>query len=238
MQFISPPIDQSCSEVILDEEESFHIIKVLRFKKGDKIKIFDGYSKYTAKIKDIIDGKVIVDNIEKLPSLKKKYVINLYLPFIEKKEFESIIKQGTELGVDNFIPIVTKYTQGNLIPKKFDTSRFKNLIISSVKQSERFSIPVILQPILLNDILNMSKKFIVGWVSKNNTMLFYDILKIMNGEINIIVGPEGGFSDEEKKYIEKKFFCVNISSNILTTKTAAISILGCISYFLENENLF
>ncbi|MCX7905171.1 MAG: 16S rRNA (uracil(1498)-N(3))-methyltransferase [Elusimicrobiales bacterium] len=238
MQFICPPITSSCSQIMLDEEESFHAVKVLRLRKGDLIKIFDGNSRYLAKIKDILDGKVIVSDFKKLPSYKKKYIINLYLPFIDKKDFEDIVRCATELGVDNFIPVITRYTQGNFVPKNFDFYRLKKIIISSVKQCERSSIPDILEPISFNDILSLNKKFIVGWTSKIKNISFYDVVKIMSNEVNILVGPEGGFSDNEKDYIEKNFLCFNICNNILTTKTAVIAILGCVNHFFENENLF
>lgn len=239
MQFISPTIDDLKGEIFLDKEESFHAIRVVRHKKGDRIKIFDGISRYFATIKDIRDGVVVLSDFEKIELKPKKYVLNLFLPFIEKKDFEVILKQATELGVDNFIPLITEYTQGNFVPAKFDSSRFNKIIISAVKQSERASIPKISQPIRFSDIINLDKKFIVGFKSKNRKhQSIYDILRDMKGVINIMIGPEGGFSPYETEEIIKRFFLFNVGENILTSKTAAIALVSCLIYIIENESIF
>lgn len=242
MQFLSTTLN-GIQEAFLDEEESYHAIKVLRHKKGDEIKVFDGKNQYLARIKDIVDSKVLIHDFKLIPSLPKNYRINLFLPFIDKKEFEDTIRHSTELGVDSFIPIITDYTQKFFVPMNFDEKRFQRVIISAVKQSERDSIPDILKPIKFSEIIGLDENFIVGWVSKHqNESNLKESLKFLrnNKVVNIIIGPEGGFSEREEKMIldSDRFLKISISKNILRVKTASIAIISCIIFLLENENIF
>lgn len=238
MQFISPPLE-GLTESFLDEEESFHAVKVLRHKKGDEIKVFDGKDQYLVKIKDVKDGRVLIYDFKKILNKSKNYRINFFVPFIERKEFEEILKNLTELGVDNFIPIITEYTQKFFIPKNFQTDRLRKIVISAVKQSERDSIPNIFNPIKFNEIINFDGVFIVGWISnKHNTDIKSSL--ILKNTVNILVGPEGGFSENEKKIISNsdRFVKINISPNILRVKTASIALTSCVVFLFENENIF
>lgn len=239
MQFISHPVKDLNGEVFLDEEESFHAIKVLRHRRYDRIKIFDGKKRYFATIKDIQNGIVILTDLEEIKTIPKRYQINLFLPFIEKKDFELILRQATELGVDNFIPLITDYTQRCFVPCEVGFTRFNKIILSAVKQSERSSIPQILKPVRFNEVINSDKRFIVGSTTQDSSgRRIQDVLKDMDGVVNIMVGPEGGFSPYEKELISKSSFLFKIGDNILKTTTAAVALVGCVMYIIENESIF
>lgn len=239
MQFIAPPLD-NLTDAFLDEEESFHAIRVLRYKKGDEIKVFDGKKQYLAKIKDIKEGKVLICDFRNISSKTKDYNLNLFVPFVDKKEFEDILRHATELGVDNFIPIITDYTQKFFIPKRIDYDRLKKIVVSAVKQCERDSIPNLYDPIRLSDITKFEGVFLVGWLSKEDKFDLRKSFNFLKKNINVIIGPEGGFSQSEKRLFSNHelFIKINISPNVLRVKTASIALLGCIVFLLENENIF
>lgn len=238
MQFIAPEILDGVDEIILDDDESFHAIKVLRFKKGDLIKIFDGKAKYIGVIKGFVGKKVVVSDLKKVLTSKKRYKLNLYIPFIEKKDFEDIIRKATEIGVDAFFPLVTEYTQRRYILNDKEFERIKKIIISAVKQCERASIPLINKPVSLENLLKLSNKFICGMIEPDRVYTLKDVIRKNDSEINVIVGPEGGFSKREIELMGDNFFKIRLSSNILTTQTAALSLISCIMYHIENEDIF
>ena len=142
-----------------------------------------------------------------------------------------LIQKGTELGVQKFIPILSERTS----VKDINNERVKKIIIESAEQSNRISIPEI-------EPLKILKDFLFSF-PKNGILVFCDIncnqsdLKnILSkkdlGPICILIGPEGDFSEKERKEI-LSFEGVNkikINENILRSETAAISALSIVNY--------
>ncbi len=237
MQFISPVIVSIPSDIILDADESFHALKVLRFKKGDEINLFDGRFRYKGFIKDIVEGKVVVYVSKRIKNNIKKHRVNLYMPLIDRKDFEEVIRCCTEIGVDSFYPLITRYTQTNNI-SRLDSKRFERIIVSAVKQSEASSFSKVEKVVKFDELISSGKKVICGFIDVQKKIPFKKAIEEMGDEINIMVGPEGGFSDDEKKMINEKFFTVKLSDNILTSKTAAISLACLVMYHINNEDIF
>ncbi|MGC8866630.1 MAG: RsmE family RNA methyltransferase [Elusimicrobiales bacterium] len=238
MQFISPPLNTIPCEVMLDSGESFHALKVLRFRKNDKIKLFDGRFKYNGFIKDIIDERVIVYVTEKREDNIKKHRVNLYLPFIDKRDFEEVVRCCSEMGVDSFFPLITRYTQLDKNIRSSDINRLERIIVAAVKQSESASFSRIEKSVSFQELASSGKKVICGFIGGLKRMSIKKAIEVMGDEINIMIGPEGGFSEDEKRIIDERFFTVKLSNNILTSKTAAISLVASVMYHISNEDIF
>jgi 16S rRNA (uracil1498-N3)-methyltransferase len=230
MQFLTTEIFKDTSEIILSDEESFHLKKVLRVRVGGEIKLFDGKNQWKARVIGFNDGRAVLKPYEKIIAKEKKYRINLYIPFIEKKYFELVIKMGTELGVDKFIPFTSDYTQKHY---EFDVGeknlRMIEIIKSAVKQSERNSIPVVLCPLKFKDIFE--RDIIIANRTAINGKIYNatDIAAMNLNEFNILIGPEGGFSDDEVSFmVSHNCMTLMLSENILRAQTAAIAAVAVI----------
>lgn len=237
MQFLTTEILQDSTEIILTEEESFHLKKVLRVRVGDEIKLFDGKDQWKARVVGFNDRRAVLKPCEKIIIKEKKYRINLYLPFIEKKHFELVIKMGTELGVDKFIPFSSDYTQKHYEFEAGEKNlRMKEIINSAIKQSERNSIPLISDPIKFKDIFE--RDVIVANRTAINGKIYNatDIAAMNLNEFNLLIGPEGGFSDDEVSFMVKhNWMPLMLSENILRTQTAAIAAVAVISGAMEKR---
>ncbi|MEF3279787.1 MAG: 16S rRNA (uracil(1498)-N(3))-methyltransferase [Elusimicrobiota bacterium] len=238
MQFISsnPIID---NEFFLDEEESFHLKKVLRVKKGDEIKVFDGERQGICKVIDFIENKALIKTVKVFDKKTLKTKINLYIPFIERKLFESVLKNSVEAGIFSFNPIITYYTQNHFI---FDIEkkreRLLEIIKSAVKQSESSFFPILNKPQKIDDIFKTKNKFFVMSKDKimNRLFSFKEILNFIEDEINIIVGPEGGFSDIDfSNALSENIYPVKLSDNVLRVETAAISAVCAFSAWMAER---
>jgi len=242
MYFISDNKIIENKEFLLNEDESFHIKKVLRAKLDDKIKVFDFNKVWLCEIVDFKNKNVLLKPIEIVQKAKRKYKIKLYFPFIDRKLFEYVIKKSIEIGCDELFPLITEFTQKhNIFDLNDKKDRIDELIKSAMKQSESTAVLKINNSVYLKDILKEDKKFIIFTAEKINQRIYniYDALKKIKGEdINIVTGPEGGFSEGEKKEFKENFIPVKISYNILRAETAAISALSIINGILiENENI-
>ena len=220
---------------ILSNEQSHYINNVMRLKPGDIISLFNTMDgEWDAKIvnhsKDIIEFKV-----EKLTK-NKRPENNLWLAFspIKKIPLDMMIQKTTELGIQKFIPILSDRT----VVREINTERVKKIIVEASEQSNRISVPEI-------ENLGPLKNFLAQF-PKNGCLIFCDInceksnikdilSKKIQGPVCILIGPEGDFSEKERKsIIEKKgIFSLSLASNILKAETAAIAAVTIVNYHLN-----
>jgi 16S rRNA (uracil1498-N3)-methyltransferase len=225
--------------ITLDKREGLHKIKnVLRLKENQKIYIFDGKGKeWEYKISQIKQKKIKITKInktQKQPAIKP--LLTLALPLIQEKKIDFILQKATELGVSEFIPYSSSRINNRGIsldlPPGRKIKRWQKIIIEACRQSERLWIPKINQPLALNQLIknDFSLKLVAlpGKTSKIkvNNKNFENILSI--------VGPEGGFCQEEINNFQR-YSCrpINLSPNILRTETAAIFLSGLIRYLTK-----
>jgi 16S rRNA (uracil1498-N3)-methyltransferase len=235
MQFLVQKEIKKGEIFILDENETFHLKKVLRIGRGEIIKVFDGKRKWECRIVDFRDKKAFLEVLKEI-SENEKPLINLYFPFIERKLFEEIIRRGVEIGVYGFHPVITDFTQRNFIfDIKTKKERLDRIIKSSIKQSEISFVPFIFDPLNIDELPFKTEKFILMTPYPLNGKIhrFSDIVDLIKKEnkINLLVGPEGGFSEREKNIFNSfadSIIPVKISYNILRVETACIVSCGAI----------
>lgn len=231
-------------EGFLSEQESHHLINVLRKKIREKIKLIDGKgSEYEGEIVEIIKkGKILKVKVKILkvlrtenPPFKK---ILAFIPLLKGNKTEFLIEKGTELGINKFFLFTSDFTVVKPSPKIEE--KLKKKAINALKQSGRLYLPEI------NLAINL-KKFL-----RENT--FVSSLKIValpeglpfsqelikkilaSEEILALSGPEGGFSKEELNLLNKlNFISFSISKNILRAETASLALMSFLSIILNRE---
>ena len=143
-----------------------------------------------------------------------------------------MIQKATELGVTKFLPIIFDRT----IVRKINNERLKKIIIEASEQSNRINIPSIEKAQNLKNFLSKYKnKIDLIFTDLNTENKKLDIKKVKNIPICIIIGPEGDFSEKERKEILtfEGVKPIKINENILRSETAAISTLSIIIYCLN-----
>jgi 16S rRNA (uracil1498-N3)-methyltransferase len=206
---------------------------VLRKSIGNQIRIFNQYSgEYLASIVD--EGRILAQQqLRQLKLSTAEKQISIAFGIIKPERFAIIVDMCTQLGVSNFFPIVTDYTQ----IRKINIERYQKIIIESSEQSERLSIPTIHEPQTLTSLLksNPDASYLWGRVRTEQ-----QISKFINHEewhTIILVGPEGGFSQTECTIISsaQNSYPICLSNNILRTETACIAILSFYLCARHNE---
>ena len=141
-----------------------------------------------------------------------------------------MIQKATELGVTKFIPIIFERS----IVRKVNKDRLKKILIEACEQSNRIKIPTIEDPQTLKTFLKSGQyDLIFTYLNSNNKKI--DVSKLTSKPICIIIGPEGDFSEIEKKEIisYNGVISININKNILRAETAAISAVSLVSYLIN-----
>jgi 16S rRNA (uracil1498-N3)-methyltransferase len=218
----------------LPKEQSHYLKDVMRLKVGGTFSIFNSQGEWKASIQNYEKQTVKIKILEKLRD--KKNEKNIWLAFtpIKQNPLNFIIQKGTELGVQRFIPILSERT----IVKDINIERLKKIIIESAEQSNRISVPEI-------DRLENIKNFLISF-PKKGCLVFCDIncdksdLKnILSkkdiGPICILIGPEGDFSENERRLIAEleQSQSISLASNILRAETAAVAAVTLVNYHLN-----
>tara|TARA_Y100001970_G_scaffold253279_1_gene327887 strand:+ start:13864 stop:14583 length:720 start_codon:yes stop_codon:yes gene_type:complete len=217
----------------LSKNQSHYIKNVMRLRQGGKISLFNSKNgEWDARIltnnKDLIEIKV-----EKLYRPKEKEN-NLWLAFspIKKVPQDMMLQKTTELGIQNFFPLICERS----IVREINIERSEKIITEACEQSNRISVPKINK---IQKLENFLKHF-----PENGSLLFCDInteyskkknILSKTNPICVLIGPEGDFSEKERKLIvdHKKTTSISLAKNILRSETAAIAACTILSFELN-----
>ena len=215
----------------IPQSQIVHLINVLRLKEGDKFISFnecDG--EWLCQISEFCKKRTIGKKETLLRTFKGDAPkLALAVCIIKKEPLRFVIEKGTELGVTDFYPLISDYSCNVCDEKKLDL-----VAISASEQCERLDIPTIheTQPLqsFLSD-LPPDFKWFSAIERQNVNPLDCEDLKLTN--CGFIIGPEGGFSDNEKELLSRNTTSISLSKNILKAETAALT---CLAVF-NSKNL-
>lgn len=247
-QYILPTYFNGEPQLKLIGKDSQYFIKVLRLKIGDKIFARDrkglpyqltliSYDKSSCLISvDKIKEGDDIKSTDELPSFSGPYPkIHLFQCVCKGKKNESIIRMATELGVQSITLIQSKHC----IAKKdsSNTKRFETIIKEAIQQSGS---PIITKFNNVKSFDNFISSldiplFFFHQVTLDNDKTLKEKLEKFNTEtpIGILIGPEGGLSDEECEILlEKECIPVMLKTNIMRAETAAVVAISSIHTLL------
>ena len=213
----------------LDKPQSHYISKVMRIKSNEVFSLFNKSGEWEAKISEISKGIVEFNITKQLRQTKNSKEIWLAFSPIKSNYFNFMIQKATELGVTKFIPIIFERS----VVRKINSNRIEKIIIEACEQSNRIDIPMLEKCQNIKNFLGKnSAKIELIFTDLNTENKKLHLKKQIDKPICIIVGPEGDFSEKERKEI-LSFEGVNkikINENILRSETAAISALSIVNY--------
>ena len=213
----------SGSKAQLDEEESWHCIKVLRLKKGDHIRLVDGVgSLYEGRI-ETPDPRACGIHItgRERNHLARDYYLHLAIaPTKSTDRFEWFLEKATEIGVDEITPLICERSERN----KIRMDRCRKILVSAMKQSGRAFLPKLNGPVDFNTIIrnpHRGRRLIAhckmepGKYAGNLSTEITDWL--------VLIGPEGDFTDAEISGArEAEFIEISLGEAVFRTETAGI----------------
>lgn len=226
------------AEIKIIDKQHHYLVNVMRCSVGDDVSLINGRDgEFISKITFINNKYCLLKIISKTKDFVLPKFFGLIFCPIQKNEI--LLKSSTELGITDFFPCISKYT--NKTNAKLN--RFESNIIEAVEQSERLDLPKIHKLQTLKDILDTTAKenaiifFCEERSGFNNPLNIYKKINVEDKKIYALVGAEGGFSKDEKELINSYSNVVSITlgNNILRAETAAIAVLSILKafYFLN-----
>jgi 16S rRNA (uracil1498-N3)-methyltransferase len=220
--FYNPDLDPSVSEFAFPEDESKHIVKVLRKKEDDVLHITNGKGQlFEAKILSADAKKCRAEVISRSKKHRRMHWFHLVIaPPKSNDRYEWFLEKATEIGVNEITPIICERSERRTVKRE----RSEKIVQSAMKQSLRTYLPQLNEAISFDDFLEKEHNgllFIAHCEDTDKVDLKRKVAP--DHDLTVLIGPEGDFSKTEIRSAEEKGFQpVSLSRGRLRTETAAI----------------
>jgi len=238
--------DLSKKELKINGEIAHQIIKILKLKIGEKIELSNGKGKCALTTISRTTLDIVEVEIEKTWEDKDqiKNNVTLFCAILKKENFEFVVQKTTECGISKIVPIISDRT----IKTGLNLERLQKIAKEASEQSGRSNVPEIIEPITFDKSLELVKNNInllfhadgelpfeihcAGWRAEHSKFSAENYVCISkdnslsankNNQINIFIGPEGGWTEKEIEKIKNlNFKIATLGPLILRGETAAI----------------
>ncbi|WP_321489398.1 16S rRNA (uracil(1498)-N(3))-methyltransferase [uncultured Hyphomonas sp.] len=226
----------------LDDAQSNYLLRVLRLGAGAPVRVFNGRDgEWDARIEGVQGKRASIEPVTLMrpqPDIPVSAPILLFAP-VKKAETDFIVEKATELGAARITPVLTERTQTRTV--RLD--RFQKIALEAAEQTERLDLPEVedLQP-LANALDALAQGTIVIFCDERGedtdapwggeTGRAGPIAEVLAGlgdrPVAILIGPEGGFSPEERSWLRARdnTAAVSLGPRILRAETAAVAALS------------
>ena len=219
--FYNDQIDNQTKVFKLEGKEHIHIKKVLRKKEGQIVKFTNGNSYcFSARIISILEKESNFEIISKTKFETPPFLHVAISLLKSQTRFEMFLEKASEIGVSEITPLICERSQ----KKNMNVKRSKNILISAIKQSNKYFLPKLNEPQNFKNFVKKNKdenKLLATCedYQKKNIIKAYDSKK----NNLIMIGPEGDFSKSElEKAKLADFQFVSLGKNRLRAETAGM----------------
>lgn len=227
------------STAMLTQKQAHYLRNVLRREPGAALFLFNAENgEFAARIKEIDKKGALVELLERSRAPEAEPDIELLLAPVKRAAMEMIVQKGTEIGVRRFRPVMTDRTNAD----RLRVDRLQAIALEAAEQCGRLSVPIVAESAPLAETL-------LRWDAAR-ALYFCDeagddpaqewggpegraapMLDVVNADAKcaaILIGPEGGFSPDERKWLRAVPYvkAVTLGPRILRADTAAIVALA------------
>ncbi len=230
------------NEIIIPSSNSdyHHITNVMRMKKGDQIYICNNKQTYLVEINNINKNEINLLILKKLNEDKcLPYEVCIAQGLVRKEKMEEVIDGICQMGASSYIGVemerslvkLDRYNNEKMI-------RMRKISKEASEQSHRNTKMEILDFLSMKDFLKFSKNYdlcLYAYERSTKDESLKNLLKTLNYQkILVLIGPEGGFSENEVKILnDNSFHAITLGSRILRTEMAPIFVMASLVYEWE-----
>ncbi|WP_297437335.1 16S rRNA (uracil(1498)-N(3))-methyltransferase [uncultured Clostridium sp.] len=238
-KFFTPKELFTQTHAVIKGDDVKHIYKVLRVEAGEKVSINNLCGEeFLGEVEEVNKEEVIIKILEKLDiNNESKLEIYLFQGMPKATKMDLIVQKGVELGMTEFIPVITDRVDVKLKGEFKKLDRLNKIALEASKQSKRSHIAKVSEPVEFKVALEEMKKMDLIVVPYENAtgygirtmakeLLGKDFVKVA-----VMIGPEGGFEEEEiQKLKDINAHIVTLGPRILRTETAGFTCASLLQY--------
>jgi 16S rRNA (uracil1498-N3)-methyltransferase len=192
--------------VTIEGSEVRHIKNVLRLQPGDQIRLFDGEGfEYEATIRRFLANRIEIKITHKSPGTKESPLkIVVAQALLKEKKMDRLLRHLCELGVTQWIPFISERSVPRPDPKRLPVriERWNKIVKESLKQCRRTTLPEISETLTFEEVMSYGRScdlMIIFYENESASLnsIISSSPQPIPQKILLIMGPEGGFSDQE-----------------------------------------
>ena len=213
-----------------------HLRQSLRLHAGEMLSVTDDRGiRYRAEIAEVT-GQALVGRIVDTTSAPAKAGASIILAqaLLKGEKMDWVIQKATELGVDRIVPVLSAHSVVRPRADRIEhqRARWQRIALEAAQQSERWSLPLLDEPANVAELWSRSKtaasKILLAERSSGASLTNLP-LPGPGGEVWLLIGPEGGWEQEEAaQALQQGFVAVTLGSRILRAETAAIAAMSIV----------
>ncbi|OYX38456.1 MULTISPECIES: 16S rRNA (uracil(1498)-N(3))-methyltransferase [unclassified Sphingomonas] len=210
----------------IDGPQAHYLIAVMRLKLGDPVKLFDGASgEWLATAASIGKRDLTLEVSEQLRPREAVPDLWLCAAPLKKGRIDWLMEKACELGVDRVVPVVTRRT----VVDRLNLDRLRAHMIEAAEQCGRTAVPTLDEPVKLAVLLrDWPSDRALFFADENGGLPAFEAMRAKPAPAAILIGPEGGFDDDERAAIRALPYAIGISlgPRILRADTAAAAAIS------------
>lgn len=212
-----------------------HAIQVLRLKAGEQLILFNGTGgEYQATLTDVAK-RTASAHIDLFANTQPEshLHLNLVQAIIKPDKMDFAVQKAVELGASSIQPLITQRSVVRINKGKFDkkVQHWQAVAIGACEQSGRTLIPAIEPPRTLHDWLSSAAKGTSLILAPGDYPRISTLAIDACTQINMLIGPEGGFTDEEVEQCRSQGVqAVSLGTRILRAETASIAVMSLLQH--------
>lgn len=224
--------------VTIENTDYHHIKNVMRLNLEDTIVVCN-YSGQTfqAKIIEVLKERVVLKIIEEIIREDNTMNLSIAQALIRKDNFELILQKATELGVREFYPLETIRSIIKIDDFSKKHERYKTIAKEASEQSERTKPTIVKQLSTIYDLPYENYDLVLVAYAREDSehSLISQIRRVAKTKkVLVLIGPEGGFDDQEIEFLKPNTKFVSLGKTILRSETAAIFVASAFKYQWES----
>lgn len=224
------------AELEVDRAQANYLLSVLRLKDGDGVLVFNGRDgEWLAAIRATGRKACVLTIVEQLRMQTGSADLQYLFAPLKHARLDYMVQKAVEMGAGSLRPVVTQHTQSSRV----NLERMEANVIEAAEQCGVISVPSVLEPVSLKELLEAwpqtepGRRLIFCDESEetgNPLAILGDLKSQGRTSLAVIIGPEGGFSSEERKSLRAPPFVIPIplGPRILRADTAAVAALTLI----------
>ncbi|MBO9620075.1 MAG: 16S rRNA (uracil(1498)-N(3))-methyltransferase [Niabella sp.] len=211
--------------IVLDENNSRHVVQVLRMETGERLHLTDGRGHLLTAVISNPHKKqceVAIEHAAFVPPAQPSITIAMAL-LKNTSRFEWFLEKATEIGVHAILPLITDRTE----KIKTKTDRLQQILVSALLQSRQVWLPQMPEPLKFADFIKnpewqgAPQKFIAHCLEHERVSLRDQVIAT---DTIILIGPEGDFTTSEiGGALEQGYRAVTLGNTRLRSETAGIA---------------
>lgn len=228
--FVDAPLAADCSVVCTPEQVNY-LVNVLRMKAGAELLVFNGRDgEWRARLEPTGKKAARLDvRAQTRPQTAGPDLDYLFAP-LKHARLDYMVQKATEMGARRLCPVLTRHT----VAERVNLDRMRANVIEAAEQCGILRVPEVMEPQKLAAVLECwdpSRTLIFCDESADGANPVRALADVPRGALAVLIGPEGGFSEEERVALTARPFVrtISLGPRILRADTAAVAAMALVN---------